>query len=152
AYGAVYMKEKGQRVKIKLQSIIDDSGEKETNTFQNVGQFFKRNNFDVLLYEEIDEAGKKINNFMTIYHDQVNIKRSGFISMNQRFIVNRKTETYYKHPHGEFHMETYTHSLDYHSLRMNSKGKLTIYYTVTLNGEIKRKHLLKLTYIEEGSS
>lgn len=144
------MKEKGQQVNIKLQTTINDLGEKETNTSEQAGQFFHKNNMDVLLYEEVGEDGERIKNFITIYPDKVNIKRSGFISMNQRFDVNRKTETHYQHPHGQLHMETFTQSIDYHSLQANNEGKLIIDYTVILNGTMKREHLLELTYKEEG--
>lgn len=143
------MKEKGHHVNITLQSIIDDSGEREVNTFQQLGKIFKRDHFEVLLYEEVDEDGDKIRNLITIQPDRVSIKRSGLISMNQQFEINRKTETYYNHPHGSLHMEIYTKSIDYHPLKENGQGRLNINYTVKLNGILERKHLLELTYHEE---
>lgn len=141
----------GKNVMITLHSTIDDLGEKEINTFQQKGKFFTRNNFEVILYEEVQEDGEKINNLITIQPDRVHIKRSGFISMSQQFEVSHRTETYYEHPHGSIHMETYTNSIDYYSLNETSQGKLVIVYTVTLNGMEKRKHIIELTYEEEDS-
>src|SRR5690625_6841785 len=57
---------------------------------------------------------------------KVNIKRSGTIAMNQQFRVDQITETHYEHPHGAFHMETYTEKVIYESLETNRKGRLAI--------------------------
>lgn len=145
------MLEKGHNVNVRIRSTIEDAGEKEINTSRQTGKLFRKNNIDVLLYEEVDEDGDKINNLMTIQPDRVNIKRSGFIAMNQLFEPGQKTETNYQHPHGSMYMKTHTHSIVYNALDSDIHGKLTINYTVTLNGMIERKHLLELTYKEEGS-
>src|SRR5690625_7932540 len=80
---------------------------------------------------------------------KVNIKRSGTIAMNQQFRVDQITETHYEHPHGAFHMETYTEKVIYESLETNRKGRLAIDYKVKLNGMNERKHLLELIYKEK---
>lgn len=138
-----------QHVTIQLRSTIEDLGEEEIHTTKHKGRYFHKDHLDILLFEE-DLEGEKVNNFITIYPDKVNINRSGVISMNQRFEVNRKTETYYQHQHGQFYMETHTQRIDYQSLRMYDIGKLIIAYTVTLNGAVERNHVLELTYQKEG--
>jgi|SRR5690625_42745 len=146
--GAFVMKQREKQVLIELQTRIDDQGDTEKNYVKQTGRFYNRNNMDVLIYEEELEDGAIIKNLVTIQSDKVNIKRSGIITMNQQFIVDQITETHYEHPHGTFHMETFTDSVTYESLETNDQGRLTIDYTVKLNGLNKRKHLLELTYKE----
>lgn len=138
-----------RHVVIHLDTAIDDHGEMEYTTVKQTGQFFHKNGVDVLIYQEELEEGATIRNLMTIRPEKVNIKRSGLITMNQQFHLNRKTETYYQHPHGKLHMETFTHSITYQSMKTSNQGQLTIVYTVKLNGIEERKHLLELTYHEE---
>jgi uncharacterized beta-barrel protein YwiB (DUF1934 family) len=147
--GAVMMKQSGKEIMIQLNTKIDDQGDIENNYLKQAGQFFNRKEIDVLIYEEELEEGAKIKNLVTIQAGKVNIKRSGFITMNQQFIVDQITETHYEHPHGNFHMETFTNAITYESMKKSDQGKLTIDYTVKLNGMDERKHLLELTYQKE---
>src|SRR5690625_2805271 len=142
------MKQNGKQVSIQLHTRIEDQGNVESNHVKQTGQFFKRNNMDVLVYEEELEEGAIIKNLVTIQADKVNIKRSGTIAMNQQFRDTQITETHYEHPHGAFHMETYTQKVTYESLETNRQGRLAIDYTVKLNGMNERKHLLELIYKE----
>ena len=141
---------KGQQlVTIQLRSTIEDEEETAIHTTEHKGRYYHKDHVDILIFEEYLE-GEKVNNLITIHTDKVNIKRSGVIGMNQRFEVNQTTESYYQHQFGQFHMETHTESIEYQSLHMYDIGKLMIVYTVTLNGEIERNHVLELTYYEEG--
>lgn len=142
------MKQNGEQVMIQLHTSIDDDGNIENNHVKLTGQFFNRNDIDVLIYEEELEEGVKIKNLVTIQAERVNIKRSGMITMNQQFLVDQITETHYEHPHGTFHMETFTHSITYESIKVSEQGRLVIDYTVKLNGMEERKHILELTYKE----
>src|SRR5699024_12373515 len=90
------MKQNGKQVSIQLNTKIEDQGNVESNHVKQVGQFFKRNNMDVLVYEEELEEGAIIKNLVTIQPDKVNIKRSGTIAMNQQFRVDQITETHYR--------------------------------------------------------
>ncbi len=142
------MKQSGKQVMIQLHTRIDDQGDIENNHVKQTGQFFNRNNIDVLIYEEELEEGAIIKSLVTIQKDKVNIKRSGIITMNQQFLVDQITETHYEHPHGNFHMETFTNAITYESIKTDDQGRLMIDYTVKLNGMDERKHLLELTYKE----
>lgn len=142
------MKQDKRHVVIHLKTTIDNDGEKEYTTVKMTGQFFHKDGVDILIYEEKHEDGT-VRNFVTIRPERVNIKRSGLITMNQQFHINQKTETYYQHPHGRLHMETFTHSVTHKPLMENDQGQLTIDYTATLNEVEERKHLLELTYYEE---
>lgn len=142
------MKQSGKQVSIQLHTKIEDQGEIESNHVKQIGHFFNRRHMDVLIYEEKLEEGAIIKNLVTIQSNKVNIKRSGIIAMNQQFLLHQMTETHYEHPHGSFHMETYTNSVTYEPLATNNQGRLIIDYTVKLNGMDERKHLLELTYKE----
>lgn len=137
-----------QLVSIQLQTTIDDHQGKEHVTTKQKGEYFQKDGVDILIYEEQTAHGI-IRNFITIRPNRVNIKRSGIISMNQQFHLNQKTETYYEHPYGRFHMETFTGKITNQSMTEYEQGKLTIDYVVTLNETEQRKHLLELIYDKE---
>lgn len=139
-----------RNIVIHLKTTIDQDGEKEYTTIQANGHFFHKDGVDVLIYNELydDEA---VRNLVTIRPERTTIKRSGALAMNQQFYVNQKTETYYRHPYGRLHMETYTHAITYESITHRGRGRLIVDYTATLNQAEKRRHLLELTYYEEES-
>src|SRR5690625_1029056 len=143
------MKHQGEKVKIKVQYIIHHDGQEEQNVAEEVGSLFKKDHFHVLRYQETNDVGETIRNLITIQPEQVNIRRSGAISMNQRFIEKQTTEGIYKHEYGEFYMETNTHSIDYKPLTRTEQGTLKMNYTVLMNGNIMRKHELKVVYRQE---
>lgn len=139
-----------QSVLIELQTKIDDDGEIEYNTVRQKGHFFTKGNLDVVMYEEEPESGQTIRNLISIQQNTVNIKRSGFITMNQKFVKGQKTESHYEHPHGSIHMETFTNNIDYVRTE-TSDYKLRIDYTVKLNGMDLREHTLSLAITKENN-
>lgn len=139
----------GKNVFIELHTTIDDDGQMEYNTIKNAGTFYQKGALDVLTFEEVTEDHSKVKNLITIQNDKVSIKRSGNVTMNQQFRANQITENVFKHPHGNINMETNTQSITYKSMNDFDKGKLSISYTVKLNGQEERKHELVLTYNEE---
>ncbi|WP_042143944.1 DUF1934 domain-containing protein [Paucisalibacillus sp. EB02] len=138
-----------KQVLIHLQTVIEDNGQKETNTSKQIGKFYRKNNMDVITFEEKTEDNYSIKSFITIHPEKVNIKRSGAVSMNQQFRMEKVTENVYTHPHGNLHMETYTNSINYQALDSQHEGQLNIEYTVKLNGQDERKHKLTLTLKKE---
>lgn len=138
-----------KKVAIELRTTIDDNGQMEYNTINQRGNFYKRNELDVLTYEEKSDGQGVIKNLITIQADRVSIKRSGNVTMNQKFRTNHTTENVFQHPHGNIHMETYTTSISYKTSTYNDEGELAIFYTVRLNGQEERNHELVLTYKED---
>ncbi|WP_164667545.1 DUF1934 domain-containing protein [Virgibacillus doumboii] len=138
-----------KKVSVELQTIIDDGSQKEYNTVNETGELYQKNNIDVLTYEENVEEGNAIKNLITIYPDKVSIKRTGMVSMHQKFRVDRPTENVFQHPHGNIHMETFTNTIHYQELTGEHDGLLAIDYTVRLNGQDERKHQLQLSIKEE---
>ena len=138
-----------KNVNIQLHTIIDDDGQKEYNDQKQSGNYFRKKDLDVLIFEEKLDDGAIIKNLITIQQHKVSINRSGAVMMNQKFKAERLTENIYHHAHGKIHMETFTNSIDYSQSEASIEGSLTIHYTVKLNGQDERKHTLKLTYKEE---
>ncbi|MFD1036893.1 DUF1934 domain-containing protein [Virgibacillus byunsanensis] len=140
------MKSQQANVQIELKTAIEDDGQLEHSTIKQSGNFYHKNNIDVLTFKE-DMEGLIIRNMITIQKDKVSIKRTGSISMNQQFRVNQLTENVYQHPHGNIHMETFTKDMEY----LPDNGLLTVNYIVKLNGQEERKHQLVLSFTEEVS-
>lgn len=143
------MKIKRKDVIIELRSVIDDAGEKELHIVKQSGRYYKRDGIEVLTYTEEVEDDGKINNLITMTEDKVNINRSGVFTVNQQFLLNKKSESLYQHPHGNIHMSIKTSSITHRSILENEKGQLIVKYEAILNGQIKRDHYLTLTYYEE---
>ncbi|WP_188456865.1 DUF1934 domain-containing protein [Virgibacillus oceani] len=136
-------------VTIELHMSIKDNGQIERTTTNAFGTFYRKNKFDVVTYDEQLEDRVTIKSLYTIQADKVSVKRSGALSMHQQFQLNQITENLYKHPHGNFHMETCTDYINYQPFDKINPGKLTIHYTVKLNGQEKREHELILSIKEE---
>lgn len=138
-----------KQVRIELQMEIEDGGLKEKSTSNQIGKYYQKGNVDVLTFEEKTEDNQTIKSLITIYPGKVNIKRTGYVSMNQQFRAEHVTENVYKHPHGHIHMETFTKSIQYQALTGTQEGQLHIHYTVKLNGQNERSHSLVLNYKKE---
>ncbi|WP_087973664.1 DUF1934 domain-containing protein [Oceanobacillus rekensis] len=138
-----------KNVTIQLRTVIDDDGQKEYNDQKQSGNYFRKKELDVLIFEEKLDDGAIIKNLITIQQHKVSINRSGAVMMNQKFKAEKITENIYHHPHGKIHMETFTESIDYSRSEDSIEGSLGIHYTVKLNGQDKRKHTLELAYKEE---
>lgn len=139
------MDENAEQVSVELQTVIDDNGEKEYNTVRETGWYYRRPKADVLIYKETTEDGLSITNMVTLNNDKVSVKRTGSINMHQQFREQRLSENVFQHPHGNIHMETLTHSISYRRLHDKQSGRLTVDYTVRLNGQDERKQQLTLT-------
>ncbi len=143
------MSVKRKNINVELRTVIEDDGEKELIIVKQKGKYFKRNNLEVLTYTERTDGEEDIDNMISIHPDKINIKRTGAVSMNQIFLKGRVTESLYKHPHGNIHMEIDTVSMSYESMEMTGRGQVVIAYQAMLNGTEKRDHYLTLTFMEE---
>lgn len=143
------MRVRKKNIIIELRSVIDDAGEKELYIVKQKGQYLKKGNLEVLTYTEDVEGDGKIDNLITITSGKVNINRSGTFAMNQQFLLGKKTECLYQHPHGNIHMSIQTESITYTPILDGQQGELVVVYEAVLNGQVKRDHHLTLTYYEE---
>jgi len=143
--GAIVMEVNPKRVAVELQTAIEDDGQKEYNTVRGTGHLYQKETMDVLTYRETTEDGSTINNMLSIHTDKVTVKRTGLVSMHQQFCEKQTSENVFQHPHGNIHMETFTNAINYQTLSGQQNGRLTIDYTVKLNGQDEREHQLRLT-------
>lgn len=142
------MKAQHRTVSGSLYMEINGNGETEQTTTHYTGDFYHRNNMDVITFHEKSDD-LSIRNLITIHNDKVSIKRTGDITMHQQFRVKQTTENVFKHPHVNIHMETYTHKLGYHAPSNTDTGKLALAFTVKLNGQEERDHQLTLLIKED---
>ena len=140
------MQQNSEHVNITLETMIFDldSGDQETQEQDFTGEWTKKGDIDVLRYKEVIEEAGTIQNMIMIRPERVSIKRTGAIQMNQQFQLGQKTENIYQHMHGNIHMETFVESIAFTEDTM--PRVLDMNYTMKLNGQIERKHQLKLQF------
>lgn len=139
-------------VKINLQTEIKDATDRQQTTIKAVGELFQTERQTVIRFIEKIADQAEVNVMITIRPDQVTVKRSGGVKLNQIFQPDKITEATYRHSYGSIRIETFTEALFYKPLKNNEKAELTIDYTTKLNEDEKeRKHKLKLL-IEEDKS
>ncbi|WP_077602295.1 DUF1934 domain-containing protein [Oceanobacillus sojae] len=140
------MQQNSEHVYITLETMIFDldSGDQETQEQTFTGEWTKKGDIDVLRYKEVIEEAGTIQNMIMIRPERVSIKRTGAIQMNQQFQLGQKTENIYQHMHGNIHMETFVESITFTEDTM--PRMLEMNYTMKLNGQIERKHQLKLQF------
>lgn len=133
-------------IQIRLRTTITDEGTNETTVVEAQGKLHSKENGDLISYDEKigDENKASVKNVITIQAEKVSIRRTGAVKMNQVFQKGKRSESVFQHPHGRMHMETFTESIDYDPFNENKPGKLTINYTVKLNGQEARHHFLEL--------
>lgn len=150
--GVQQMEQIKKRVTIKLNTIIEDNGQKEYYKTNEIGTYVTKGNISVLAFDETIENNENVHNVITIHPNKVTIKRTGAISMTQQFRINQKTESQLTHSFGRMGLETTTKKLKFELLPDQKKGKLVIYYSLKINGQTKRNHQLKLYFKEEEAS
>lgn len=138
-------------VKINLETEIFDGDDRQRTTVTSEGELFQTDRQSVVRFTEKNKDQPDVATMITIKPNQLSIKRSGEVEMNQKFDLERTTEMVYRHQFGSLRMETTTHDFKYKPLTTKENAKLTINYTTVLDGEEEREHKLLLT-IEEDKS
>lgn len=100
-------------VSIKMTTEIDDEGQKDINVIEQKGQLYEKDDTTVLTFSENNEHGERTDSLITIYSDRVSVKRSGAVSMLQKFQNDKVTETSYRHQFGTIQMTTETDEIIY---------------------------------------
>ncbi|WP_440897895.1 DUF1934 domain-containing protein [Amphibacillus sp. Q70] len=138
-------------VKISLQTKISDGNDEQQTKIKAVGELFQTERQSVVRFTEQIDNQPDVHTMITIKSEQVTIKRSGGVEMNQQFQSQRLTETVYRHQFGTIRMETLTKNFHYQPLSTTHNAELRIDYITKLDGEEERKHEL-LLIIEEDKS
>src|SRR5690625_129790 len=128
---------------------MESSGDQEERNHTYAGTYMQKGNVEVITYTEIAEGFGEINNRITIRTNRVHIKRSGQVRMNQQFMVNRRTESLYRHPYGNMVMTIHTKQISYRPLSEEKAGYIKMTYDVDIEGQAKKRHFLTMTYMEE---
>lgn len=132
-------------IPIQLRTVIEENGDKEMNIIKQIGQYVGAKNREVITFSEDTELGE-VRNFITLQDGKVTLKRSGQLTMNQKFILGERTESIYRHPYGTLHLEIHTKKMQYDRMEQGRKGKVIIQYDMIINGDQKRRHHLTLIY------
>lgn len=136
-------------VDIELRTVIDRNGEKEMSIVKQTGEYIKKNEVEILTFtEQRDDIGS-IRNYITIQNNRVTIRRSGAISMNQKFEVGKKSESLYRHPYGTLHFQIETKTLKRKKRMKHKLGEIVITYKAVINGIEEQNHHLTLTFMKE---
>lgn len=136
-------------VSIKMTMEIMDLGNKEVTVVEEKGQLLEKEDTTVLKFSETNENNEQTDSFITIQPDKVSVKRSGAVSMLQKFQKKQVTENVYRHQFGTMHMETQTDQILYQPPSNKKNGKLFISYQTSLNGETPRRHRLTILVKKE---
>ncbi|MGP4038933.1 DUF1934 domain-containing protein [Gracilibacillus sp. D59] len=136
-------------VSIKMTMEIIDLGNKDVTVVEEKGQLLEKDETTVLKFSETNENNEQTDSLITIQPDKVTVKRSGAVSMLQKFQKKQITENVYRHAFGTMHMETETDQILYRSPVANKNGKLFISYQTSLNGESPRRHRLTIMVKKE---
>ncbi|SER88517.1 Uncharacterized beta-barrel protein YwiB, DUF1934 family [Gracilibacillus ureilyticus] len=131
-------------VSIKMTMEINDLGKKDVTIVEEQGQLLEKETTSILTFSESNENEEQIHSFITIKPDSVSVKRSGAVSMLQKFIKKQITENVYRHEFGTIHMETTTDQIIYQPPENQKQGKLFISYSTSLNGDKPRRHSLTI--------
>lgn len=132
------------KVNVKMTVEIHDRGNKMKTVIEEQGQLIENETTTILKFSEKDENNETIDSFITITKDSVSVKRSGAISMLQKFKQKQITENMYRHPFGTMHMETKTDQIMYEKPTERKQGKLFMSYTTSLDGENPRRQRLTI--------
>ncbi|QGH36382.1 DUF1934 family protein [Gracilibacillus salitolerans] len=136
-------------VSIKMTMEIIDQGNKDITIVEEQGQLLEKDDTTVLKFSETNENNEQTASLITIQPDKVSVKRSGAVSMLQKFQRKQLTENVYRHPFGTMHMETETDQILYQAPVANKSGELFISYQTSLNGETPRRHRLTIRLNKE---
>ncbi|MDV2583140.1 DUF1934 domain-containing protein [Alkalibacillus haloalkaliphilus] len=129
--------------------IKDPNGTEEVISRQEKGSYIQRGSLHLIKYkEEMEEVGV-VHTTVIITGEKITLKREGPVKMHQVFRIGANTESIYRHPYGQFRMETRTNRMEYYKGEGNRSGKIFIQYDVVLNEDEPREHTLEMKFKEE---
>ncbi|ENH96295.1 hypothetical protein J416_11607 [Gracilibacillus halophilus YIM-C55.5] len=129
-------------IQLKMTTEIQDEFDRDVTVVEEKGHLMENGQTTILTFQETNENNEPIDSFITIQPESISVKRSGAVSMHQKFRTQQKTENMYRHQFGSLHMETYTDQIRYQPPTEETKGELYIQYTTSLNGQPPRAHQL----------
>src|SRR5690625_5889235 len=126
-------------VKLNLETEIFDGDHRPRPTVTTEGELFQTDKQSVVRFTQKNKDQPDVATMVTIKPNQLSIKRSGEVEMNQKFELERTTEMVYRHQFGSLRMETTTHDFKYQPLTTKENTKLTLKYSSILYEELERE-------------
>lgn len=136
-------------IQISLTTFIQQNNGKEKFKETYKGIYKSSGEIEVLTFMKKDENFGEIDYRIIIRPNQVHLSGSGQLSLQQRFDLDKKTESLYKHPYGNMLMLTETKSINHRKMSNNQKGQIEIIYHLSINNEETKEHHLVVSYMEE---
>ena len=127
-------------IQLKMTMEIFDLGKKDISIIKEDAIMQRKGDLTVLTFTENKGKENETNSMITIKPDEISVKRSGAVSMVQKFRKKETTENVYRHPYGTILMKTKTDQLQSNM----QAGEIFISYTTSLNGGDPRRHRLTI--------
>ncbi len=139
-----------KEVTIKFVTDIKDGSRKETVAFETNGLYYEKNKSKYITFTELHDEGN-VNVVMKIKESEVRIIRSGLVSMNHVYQQGQRTEGVYKSQLGPMTMETKTDNLAFQWSEVKRKGKLSLTYSLRVQGHDAGRYAITVLIKESGS-
>lgn len=135
-------------IKLKMAMEIFDLGKKDISIIKEDAVMQQKGDLTVITFTENEGKENETKSMITIKVDEISVKRSGAVSMLQKFRKKETTENVYRHPYGTILMKTKTDQLQADL----DTGEIFISYTTSLNGGDPRRHRLTIQINERSAS
>ncbi len=135
-------------VKIKVHTMIENGGEKETFELTTFGRYYVKNASGYLQYEESTEEGP-MKTTMKLTEDGILLMRSGSLKMRMLLEERKQHRGSYTTPFGELLMITDTKELQHRWNSESSKGTIEVLYDLSIQGSKAGTYKLQIVFEEE---
>lgn len=135
-------------VKIKVHTMIENGGEKETFELTTFGRYYVKNESAYLQYEESTEEGP-MKTTMKLTDNGILLMRSGSIKMRMQLEEQMKHRGIYTTPFGELQIMTDTKELQHRWNSESSIGTIEVLYHLSIQGSKAGTYKLQIVFEEE---
>lgn len=137
-----------QKVKVTLQTKITFGQDTEAYELITFGTSVYKGDTLYIQYTEENEAGST-NTTIKHKENETLLLRSGVFKMRQVFRLNELTDGYYESIYGRLGTQTKTKVRSYHWDEQAREGKLTLRYTLQMQGSEPGQYEMTISYKEE---
>ena len=100
-------------IHVRGLQMMDAQGDQEPIEIVVAGQYYFRNGFHYLRYEEIlDESSEQTVNYIKMSERGLEVSKKGLVNVHMVFEKNQMNVTYYDTPYGQLHVGIHTRKLD----------------------------------------
>lgn len=133
-----------REVHITLTGVsLDEDGQETATELTTAGQYFERDGFRFLRYEERDpDSGLVTRNILKLKDSVLELSRSGAVCSRMVFETGKLLRTEYKTSCGSLLLDLYTDDLK--SVWSDSAGLLQLSYRLLAEGTLLSRHKLSI--------